>query len=121
MLNMPKWIASPTTIPVPGGKRIDEFAGRVNTGDPRLSIAHMHSPPGWSEPGQRPEFDEWTLVLRGMMRVEYQGGVRDVAAGEAILTEAGEWIRYSTPGPEGCDYIAVCLPAFSIDTVHRDR
>jgi mannose-6-phosphate isomerase-like protein (cupin superfamily) len=117
---MPKLIAAPTTIPVPGGKRIDEYVGRVNTGDPRLSIAHMRSPAGWSEPGQRPEFDEWTIVLRGQMRVEYEGGVQDVMAGQAILTRAGEWIRYSTPGEEGCEYIAVSLPAFSIDTVHRD-
>ncbi len=118
---MPEFIPAPTTIPVPGGKRIDEYVGRVNTRESRLSIAHMRSPSGWSEPGQRPEFDEWTLVLRGTMRVEYEGGVREVNSGQAILTRAGEWIRYSTPGAEGCEYIAVCLPAFSIDTVHRDE
>lgn len=118
---MPELIAAPTTIPVPGGKRIDEYVGRVNTQESRLSIAHMKSPSGWSEPGQRPEFDEWTIVLRGTMRVEHDGGVMDVNAGQAVLTRAGEWIRYSTPGAEGCEYIAVCLPAFSIDTVHRDE
>lgn len=118
---MPEFIPAPTTIPVPGGKRIDEYVGRVNTRESRLSIAHMRSPAGWSEPGQRPEFDEWTLVLRGTMRVEYEGGVHEVNAGQAILTRAGEWIRYSTPGADGCEYIAVCLPAFSIDTVHRDE
>ncbi len=118
---MPEFIAAPTTIPVPGGKKIDEYVGRVNTSESRLSIAHMRSPSGWSEPGQRPEFDEWTLVLRGMMRVEHEDGTMEVNAGQAILTRAGEWIRYSTPGAEGCEYIAVCLPAFSIDTVHRDE
>ncbi len=118
---MPQVIANPTTIPVPGGKRIDEYVGRVNTGETRLSIAHMRSPSGWSEPGQRPEFDEWTLVLAGMMRVEHENGVEEIRSGQAILTRAGEWIRYSTPEPEGCEYIAVCLPAFSIDTVHRDE
>jgi mannose-6-phosphate isomerase-like protein (cupin superfamily) len=118
---MPEFIPAPTTIPVPGGKRIDEYVGRVNTQESRLSLAHMRSPAGWSEPGQRPEFDEWTLVLRGTMRVEHEAGVHEVNAGQAILTRAGEWIRYSTPGAEGCEYIAVCLPAFSIDTVRRDE
>jgi mannose-6-phosphate isomerase-like protein (cupin superfamily) len=118
---MPELIAKPTTIPVPGGKRIDEYAGRVNNGEQRLSIAHMKSPSGWSEPGQRPEFDEYTLVLKGMMRVECENEAIEVQAGQAILTRAGEWIRYSTPSPEGCEYIAVCLPAFSIDTVNRDE
>ncbi|MBM3759133.1 MAG: cupin domain-containing protein [Acidobacteria bacterium] len=118
---MPELIAAPTTIPVPGGKRIDEYVGRVNTKEERLSIAHMRSPSGWSEPGQRPSFDEWTLVLRGTMRVEHEGGVMDVNVGQAVLTRAGEWIRYSTPGAEGCEYIAICLPAFSIDTVNRDE
>ncbi len=118
---MPELIASPTTIPVPGGKRIDEYVGCVNTKEKRLSIAHMRSPAGWSEPGQRPDFDEWTLVLKGTMRVEFEGGVMEVNAGQAVLTRAGEWIRYSTPGVEGCEYVAVCLPAFQIDTVHRDE
>lgn len=118
---MPELIAGPTTIPVPGGKRIDEYVGRVNTKEERLSVAHMRSPSGWSEPGQRPEFDEYTLVLRGMMKVEYEGGAMEVGAGQAVLTRGGEWIRYSTPGFEGCEYVAICLPAFALDTVHRDE
>lgn len=118
---MPELIAVPTTIPVPGGKRIDEYVGRVNTKEERLSVAHMRSPGGWSEPGQTPQFDEWTVVLRGTMRVEHKGGVMEVNAGQAVKTLAGEWIRYSTPGAEGCEYIAICLPAFSIDTVLRDE
>lgn len=119
---MPILIAAPTTIPVPGGKRIDEFVGRVNNQEERISVAHMHSPCGWSEPGQRPEFDEYTVVLRGTMRVEHEGGVGviEVNAGQAVLTKAGEWIRYSTPGAEGCEYIAICLPAFAMETVNRD-
>jgi len=118
---MPELIAGPTTIPVPGGKRIDEYVGRANTNETRLSIAHMRSPSGWSEPGQTPAFDEWTLVLQGTMRVEHKDGVMDVNAGQAVITRAGEWIRYSTPAAYGCEYIAVCLPAFAIDTVHRDE
>jgi len=118
---MPELIAGPTTIPVPGGKRIDEYVGRANTNETRLSIAHMRSPSGWSEPGQTPAFDEWTLVLQGTMRVEHKDGVMDVNAGQAVITRAGEWIRYSTPAADGCEYIAVCLPAFAIDTVHRDE
>jgi mannose-6-phosphate isomerase-like protein (cupin superfamily) len=118
---MPELIKGPTTIPVPGGKRIDEYVGRVNTKEERLSVAHMRSPSGWSEPGQRPEFDEYTLVLRGMMRVEHEGGVMEVGAGQAVLTRGGEWIRYSTPSVEGCEYVAICLPAFAVDTVHRDE
>ncbi len=118
---MPEWISGPTTIPVPGGKRIDEYVGRANTQEDRLSVAHMRSPSGWSEPGQRPEFDEWTVVLKGTMRIEHEGGVMEVNAGQAVKTRAGEWIRYSTPGAEGCEYIAICLPAFGIDTVHRDE
>ncbi len=116
---MPELIAQPTRIPVPGGKLIDEYVGGVNTGDTRISVAHMRSPAGWSEPGQTPEFDEYTLVLKGFMRVEHLGGVLDVAAGQAVLTRGGEWIRYSTP--EGAEYIAICLPAFSPSTVHRDE
>lgn len=115
---MPKLIPAPTRIPVPGGKRIDEYAGRVNNGESRLSIAHMRSPAGWSEPGQAPEFDEYTIVLQGRMRVETRDGVIEVPAGQAILTEKGEWVRYSTP--EGAEYIAVCLPAFAPDLAHRD-
>lgn len=118
---MPELIVGPTTIPVPGGKRIDEYVGRVNTKEERLSVAHMRSPSGWSEPGQTPQFDEWTVVLRGTMRIEHKDGVMEVNAGQAVKTLAGEWIRYSTPGAEGCEYIAICLPAFSIDTVLRDE
>ena len=115
---MPKLIETPARIPVPGDKLIDEYAGRVNTGDMHVSVAHMRSPAGWSEPGQRPEFDEFTLVLKGFVRVEHGGGVMDVRAGQAVWATKGEWIRYSTP--EGAEYIAICLPAFSPDTVHRD-
>lgn len=115
---MPKLIEAPARIPVPGDKLIDEYAGRVNTGDKHVSVAHMRSPAGWSEPGQRPEFDEFTLVLKGGMRVEHGSGVIDVRAGQAVWANKGEWIRYSTP--EGAEYIAICLPAFSPDTVHRD-
>jgi mannose-6-phosphate isomerase-like protein (cupin superfamily) len=119
---MPKHIAGPTRIEAAGNKPkvIDEFAGRVNNGETRLSIAQMRSPSGWVEPGQRPAFDEYTVVLRGALRVEHEGGETLVRAGEAILVEKGEWVRYSTPGEEGAEYIAVCLPAFSPDTVHRD-
>lgn len=98
---------------------IDEHVGRINTGNTDISIAHMRSPAGWSEPGQQPEFDEYTLVLGGFMRVEHKGGVIDVQPGQSILCSKGEWIRYSTP--EGAEYIAICLPAFSPETVHRDE
>ena len=120
---MPTLIEAPTRIEAAGNKPklIDEFAGRVNNAENRLSIAHMRSPAGWEEPGQTPEFDEWTYVLKGMVRVEYDGGELDVRAGQAVHTAAGEWIRYSTPEPEGAEYIAVCLPAFSPATVHRDE
>ncbi len=119
---MPKLIARPTRIEAHGNKPklIDEYVGRVNTHDERLSIAHMRSPGGWAEPGQRPEFDEYTVVVRGLLRVEHEGGVLDVAAGQAVLAQRGEWVRYSTPGDEGAEYVAICLPAFSPDTVHRD-
>lgn len=115
---MPERIAAPHRIPVPGDKIIDEYAGRVNNGESQVSVAHMRSPAGWSEPGQRPEFDEFTLVLGGAMRVEYEGGVMEIPAGQAVITRKGEWVRYSTP--EGAEYIAICVPAFSPDTVHRD-
>jgi quercetin dioxygenase-like cupin family protein len=120
---MPRLIERPTTIESAGNlpKRIDEFIGRVNSGDAELSLAHMRSPAGWVEPGQTPEFREFTYVLRGLLRVETAGGgVIEVRAGQAIVTEPGEWVRYGTPGPEGAEYIAVCLPAFSPDSVHRD-
>jgi mannose-6-phosphate isomerase-like protein (cupin superfamily) len=117
---MPVLIEKPTEIPVPGGKVIHEYVGRVNTATTGISVAHMRSPARWSEPGQRPEFDEYTVVLRGVMRVEFEGGAMDVRGGQAILAKAGEWVRYSTPDPEGAEYIAICLPAFSLDSVHRD-
>lgn len=119
---MPTLIAAPTRVAAAGTKPklIDEYVGRVNTGTAGVSIAHMRSPGGWEEPGQRPEFEEYTIVLRGMMRVEFEGGAMDVHAGQAVHTAAGEWIRYSTPLEDGAEYIAVCLPAFSPATVHRD-
>ena len=115
---MPKLIEAPTQIPVPGNKIIDEYIGRVNSADTQASIAHMRSPAGWSEPGQRPDFDEYTVVLEGVMRVEHEAGVTEVKAGQAIIARKGEWVRYSTP--EGAEYMAICVPAFTPDTVHRD-
>jgi mannose-6-phosphate isomerase-like protein (cupin superfamily) len=119
---MPTLIARPTRIEASGTKPkvIEEFVGRVNSHTPGVSIAHMRSPEGWEEPGQTPEFDEYTLVLRGTLRVEHKDGQLDVAADQAVITHAGEWIRYSSPFAGGAEYIAVCLPAFSPDTVHRD-
>ncbi len=119
---MPTLIRKPTQITAAGTKPkiIEEFVGRVNSGDDRLSIARMRSPSGWAEPGQTPEFDEFTVVLKGMLRVTHKGGVIDVNAGQAVLTRGGEWVQYSTPNDEGAEYIAVCLPAFSPGTVHRD-
>ena len=119
---MPTLIATPTRVEAAGNKPklIDEYVGRVNSSHEQVSIAHMRSPGGWLEPGQKPEFDEFTVVLRGTLRVEHSGGAMDVRAGQAILTLSGEWVRYSTPGAEGAEYIAVCLPAFSPATVHRD-
>ncbi len=119
---MPTLIGAPTRVEAAGNKPklIDEYIGRVNSSHQQLSIAHMRSPGGWSEPGQKPEFDEFTVVLRGTVRVEYSHGALDVHAGQAVLTNAGEWVRYSTPGEDGAEYIAVCLPAFSPSTVHRD-
>src|SRR5436190_2048712 len=119
---MPKLIAAPTVIAAAGTKpkKIEEFTGRVNSGHAQVSVAKMTSPSGWMEPGQRPDFEEITVVLKGMIRVEHEGGVLDVHAGQAVVTKPGEWIRYGSPGPDGAEYIAVCTPAFSIDTVHRD-
>ena len=119
---MPTHIAAPKIIAAAGNmpKTIAEFIGRANSGTSAVSIAQMKSPAGWEEPGQRPEFDEYTIVLRGLLRVEHEQGMTDVAAGQAIITHGGEWVRYSSPGPDGAEYIAVCLPAFSPDTVHRD-
>ena len=120
---MPTFIAKPTRIEAAGNKpkRIDEFVGRANSATSQTSIAHMRSPSGWQEPGQTPAFDEFTLVLSGMLRVEHRTGSLDVHAEQAVIAHRGEWVRYSTPGPEGAEYIAVCLPAFSMDTVHRDE
>ncbi|MFL6128559.1 MAG: cupin domain-containing protein [Mycobacteriales bacterium] len=117
---MPQHIPSPTTVPVPGGKRIDEYVGRVNSGTSAVSVARMTAPGGWEEPAQAPDFDEVTLVLRGTVRVEHDGGTLEVRAGEAVLTRAGERVRYSTPHPDGADYVAVCVPAFAPDAAHRD-
>jgi mannose-6-phosphate isomerase-like protein (cupin superfamily) len=119
---MPTLIAQPTRIEAAGNKPklIDEYVGRVNSSTTDVSVAHMRSPEGWVEPGQTPDFDEYTIVLKGLLRVESQAGTLDVRAGQAIATRKGEWVRYSTPEPGGAEYIAVCAPAFSIDTVHRD-
>ena len=119
---MPRLIPAPAVVKAAGTKpkRIEEFAGRVNSGHTGVSVARMVSPTGWLEPGQRPEFEEITVVLRGTVHVEFEGGAMDVQAGQAIVTAPGEWVRYSTPGPDGAEYIAVCLPAFSPNTVHRD-
>jgi ethanolamine utilization protein EutQ len=119
---MPTLVKQPTRIAAPGNKPklIDEYVGRVNTDTAGLSIAHMRSPQGWEEPGQSPEFDEFTLVFKGMLRVRHKNGAIDVAAGQAVIAHRGEWIQYSTPAEGGAEYIAVCLPAFSTDAVHRD-
>src|SRR6478752_3441980 len=119
---MPRLIEQPSRIEAAGTKPklIDEFVGRVNSRETGVSIARMRSPSGWIEPGQRPEFDEYTVVLSGALRVEHEGGELEVLAGQAVVVRRGEWVRYSTPGPAGAEYIAVCLPAFSIETVHRD-
>ncbi|MEO8633993.1 MAG: AraC family ligand binding domain-containing protein [Gemmatimonadales bacterium] len=119
---MPRIIDQPTIIAAPGlpPKRIEEYAGRVSSGDAHVSVARMVSPAGWQEPGQRPDFEEFTIVLRGTLRVEHADGILDVGAGQAVITAPGEWIRYSSPEPGGAEYVAVCLPAFSPTTVHRD-
>jgi mannose-6-phosphate isomerase-like protein (cupin superfamily) len=119
---MARIIPKPTVIPAAGepSKIIQEFIGQVNSGTAGVSIAKMTSPCGWSEPGQTPEFDEYTIVLRGELQVETRGAIHRVSAGQAIIVSGGEWVRYSTPGLEGAEYIAVCLPAFSPATVHRD-
>ena len=119
---MPELIANPTRIVAAGNKpkAIDEYIGRVNSKTDAVSVAHMRSPAGWVEPGQTPDFDEYTVVLRGMLRVQHASGTLDVRAGQAVLARRGEWVQYSSPEAEGAEYIAVCLPAFSPDTVHRD-
>ena len=118
----PTLIAAPTRVEAAGNKPklIDEYIGRVNSGTSAASLAHMRSPGGWQEPGQMPEFDEFTLVLKGMLRVEHRDGAIDVRPGQAVITHRGQWVRYGTPEPDGAEYIAVCLPAFSMETVHRD-
>ncbi|MEM7158333.1 MAG: cupin [Myxococcota bacterium] len=118
---MPTHVKTPSRITAAGTKPklIDEHIGRVNTGTEEVSVAHMRSPAGWVEPGQRPDFEEYTVVIAGMLRVEHEGGVIEVEAGQSIITHPGEWVRYSTPN--GAEYIAVCRPAFSPDTVHRDE
>jgi mannose-6-phosphate isomerase-like protein (cupin superfamily) len=120
---MPRLINAPSVIHAAGNKpkRIEEYAGRVNSGHADVSVARMKSPEGWLEPGQRPEFEEITVVLQGTVRVEHEGGSLDVTAGQAVITAPGEWVRYSTPHEGGAEYIAVCLPAFSPGTVHRDE
>lgn len=119
---MAELIAQPRIIMAAGNKpkQIEEYIGRLNSGEKALSIARMVSPSGWSEPGQTPQFDEYTVVLRGLLRVRTQTAVIDVNAGQAIIARKGEWVSYSTPGPDGAEYVAVCLPAFSVDLVHRD-
>ena len=120
---MPRLIPNPTIVQAAGTppKRIEEYAGRVNSGHAAVSVARMVSPEGWVEPGQRPEFEEVTVVLRGMLRVEHESGAIDVRAGQAVVAHPGEWIRYSSPEAGGAEYVAVCLPAFSPATVHRDQ
>ncbi len=120
---MPTLVAQPTRITAAGNKPklIDEYIGRVNSKTSALSVAHMRSPGGWVEPGQMPEFDEFTIVLKGMLRVTHKGGALDVRGGQAVIAHRGEWIQYSTPLDEGAEYITVCLPAFSPETVHRDK
>jgi len=119
---MPTLIPKPTRIVAAGNKEkiIEEYVGRVNSKTSVASVARMVSPSGWVEPGQSPEFDEYTLVLRGTLRVTSKSDVLDVHAGQAVIAHAGEWVQYSSPGDEGAEYVAICLPAFSIDTVHRD-
>jgi len=120
---MPRLIAAPVVIEAAGNKPkiIEEFVGGPSTGSSAVSVARMRSPGGWEEPGQRPQFDEITVVLRGTVHVEFEGGSMDVAAGQAVVTSAGEWVRYSTPADGGAEYVAVCMPAFSPSTVHRDE
>jgi len=120
---MPTLIGAPSRVTAAGNKPklIDEYVGRVNSGTEAVSVAHMRSPGGWKEPGQTPEFDEFTVVLSGTLHVEHGNGILEVCPGQAVIAHRGEWIRYSTPGPDGAEYIAVCLPAFSPTTVRRDK
>lgn len=122
-MNEPTLIPQPTRVQAAGNKPklIEEYIGRINSGTSALSIAHMRSPGGWQEPGQTPQFDEFTVVTKGSLRVEYSGGSLEVRAGQALIAHKGEWVRYSTPEAEGAEYFAICLPAFSMDSVHRDE
>jgi mannose-6-phosphate isomerase-like protein (cupin superfamily) len=119
---VPTLISAPAVVPAAGNKpkRIEEYAGRLNSGHHGLSVARMVSPEGWVEPGQTPDFEEITVVLRGMLRVEHKDGTLEVQAGQAVVAHPGEWVRYSSPAPGGAEYVAICMPAFSPDTVHRD-
>ena len=119
----PILISRPSRVAAAGNKPklIDEYVGRVNSGTSEVSVAQMRSPGGWQEPGQRPEFDEFTVVVKGLLQVEYEGGSLEVRAGQAVIVNKGEWVRYSTPEPEGAEYFAICVPAFSPATVHRDE
>lgn len=119
---MPRLLSSPSRVKAAGVgiKLIDEYIGHVNSSTSDVSIAHMRSPQGWNEPGQTPDFDEYTVVLNGLLRVQHAGGELDVRAGQAVIASRGEWIRYSTPEPEGAEYIAVCVPAFTLNRAHRD-
>jgi len=120
---MPTLIERPSIIQAAGTKpkRIEEYAGRVNSGHSSVSVARMVSPVGWQEPGQQPDFEEITVVLKGLLRVESKDGILDVRAGQAVVAHPGEWVRYSTPEGDGAEYVAICLPAFSMETVHRDE
>jgi len=119
---MPEHITQPARIVAAGNvpKQIEEYVGRVSSKTTAVSVAHMRSPAGWVEPGQTPEFDEYTVVLKGLLRVKHAGGTIDVRAGQAVIVRRGEWVQYSSPEPEGAEYVAVCVPAFSPETVHRD-
>ena len=119
---MPEHITQPTRIVAAGNvpKQIEEYVGRVTSKTAAVSVAHMRSPAGWIEPGQTPEFDEYTVVLKGLLRVKHAGGTIDVRAGQAVIARRGEWVQYSSPEPEGAEYVTVCVPAFSPETVHRD-
>lgn len=119
---MPTLIPKPSIIPSAGNKpkRIEEYIGRINSKTENVSIARIISPGGWFEPGQIPEFDEYTVVLKGLIRVKFRDGTMDVKPGQAVIAHRGEWVQYSTPNPEGAEYIAICIPAFSLDTVHRE-
>ncbi len=119
---IPILLPKPARVTAAGNKPklIDEYIGRINSETTEVSVAHMRSPGGWIEPGQTPDFEEYTVVLKGLLRVEYQGGTVDVPAGQAVIAPRGEWVRYSTPGPDGAEYIAVCRPAFTLEGAHRD-